>query len=323
MPGVSVQRLFEENHDKLQLEWLAGQQGSERTAPVGSLSDPRVGVVSHLNLTHPHRFQVLGNLEVNHLNRLDPQLQEAACRELFNDDLVAIVVGDGASMPTALLELSDARGVPALGSKTASTALVNLLRHYLSQELAEETTLHGVFMVILEVGVLITGDSAVGKSELALELISRGHGLVADDIVEFYRISPETLQGRCPPLLRDFLEVRGLGLLNIRSIFGETAVRLRKNLKMVVHLERFQNNDFSSLERLGNTQQTESILGLEFPKVVLPVAAGRNLAVLIEAATRNLILSQRGIDSTQQFMERQAEYMAREAAESTPKTTES
>jgi HPr kinase/phosphorylase len=161
----------------------------------------------------------------------------------------------------------------------------------------------------------------VGKSELALELISRGHGLVADDAVEFYRIGPETLQGRCPPLLRDFLEVRGLGLLNIRSIFGETAVRLRKNLKMVVHLERFRNNDFSSLERLGNSQQSETILGLKFPKVVLPVAAGRNLAVLIEAATRNLILSQRGIDSTQQFMERQAEYMAQEAAKNSSESS--
>lgn len=316
MPGVSVQRLFEENHEKLQLSWLAGQPGHQRVAPVGSLSDPRVGVVSHLNLTHPHRFQVLGNLEINHLNRLDPQLQEAAWRELFNDDLVAILVGDSALAPTSLLEMSESRGIPVLGSATASTALVNLLRHYLSQELAEETTLHGVFMVILEVGVLITGDSAVGKSELALELISRGHGLVADDIVEFYRISPETLQGRCPPMLRDFLEVRGLGLLNIRSIFGETAVRLRKNLKMVVHLERFQNNDFSSLERLDNKAQSQNILGLEFPKVVLPVAAGRNLAVLVEAATRNFILSQRGIDSTEQFVQRQAEYMAREAAQS-------
>jgi HPr kinase/phosphorylase len=321
MPGVSVRRLFEENRDKLELSWLAGLEGETRTAPVGSLSDPRVGVISHLNLTHPHRFQVLGTIEVNHLNRLDPQLQEAAWGGLFNDDLVAILVGDSATLPTALLEMAQARNIPVLGSTIASAVLINLLRHYFSQELAEETTMHGVFMVILEVGVLITGDSAVGKSELALELISRGHGLVADDAVEFYRIGPETLQGRCPPLLRDFLEVRGLGLLNIRSIFGETAVRLRKNLKMVVHLERFQNNDFSSLERLGNSQQTETILGLEFPKVVLPVAAGRNLAVLIEAATRNLILSQRGIDSTQQFMERQAEYMAQEAAKNNPESS--
>jgi HPr kinase/phosphorylase len=174
--------------------------------------------------------------------------------------------------------------------------------------------MHGVFMVVLEVGVLITGDSAVGKSELALELISRGHGLVADDVVELYRIAPETLQGRCPPLLRDFLEVRGLGVLDIRSIFGETAVRPHKNLKLLVHLEKPPGGDLAALERLPMNETSETIFNISFPKVVLPVAVGRNLAVLVEAATRNYILKQRGIDSTRQFVERHEQQMNRDAA---------
>ncbi|MDE1982744.1 MAG: HPr kinase/phosphorylase [Betaproteobacteria bacterium] len=313
MPDVSVQRLFNENREKLRLGWLAGRHGCQRMAPVGSLTDSRTGLIAHLNLTHPHRFQVLGQMEISYLQGLDDSALKNAFASIFSEDLAAIIVADDSPLPEFLGAAAEARGIPVIGSPVPSATVINLLRHYLSQELAEETTLHGVFMVILEVGVLITGDSAVGKSELALELISRGHGLVADDVVEFYRIGPETLQGRCPPLLRDFLEVRGLGLINIRSIFGETAVRPRKNLKLIVHLERPPGGDLSALDRLPANRRTQNILGLEVPQVVLPVAIGRNLAVLVEAATRNFILAQRGIDSTEQFIRRQAEYMAEEA----------
>jgi HPr kinase/phosphorylase len=151
---------------------------------------------------------------------------------------------------------------------------------------------------------MITGDSGVGKSELALELITRGSGLVADDVTELYRISPETLEGRCPELLRDYLEVRGLGMLNIRTMFGETAVRRKKSLKLIVHLYRPPHDDLSKLDRLP-TSGFEDILGVKIKKVELPVMAGRNLAVLVEAAARNFVLQQRGIDTMQQFISRQ------------------
>jgi HPr kinase/phosphorylase len=158
-------------------------------------------------------------------------------------------------------------------------------------------------------GVLITGASGVGKSELALELISRGSGLIADDVVEFYRIGPETIEGRCPELLRDFLEVRGLGVLNIRTVFGEAALRPRKNLKLIVHLERPGRELPPPLERLPLRPGDEDVMGVPIRKVTIPVAAGRNLAVLTEAAVRNHVLQLRGIDSTAQFIERQAEEM--------------
>jgi HPr kinase/phosphorylase len=184
-----------------------------------------------------------------------------------------------------------------------------MIRLYLSRVLAEVTTLHGVFLDVLEMGVLITGASAIGKSELALELISRGNGLIADDIVEIYRISPETLEGRCPGVLRDFLEVRGIGILNIRTIFGETAVRPRKLLKFIVHLEDHSHDAFSDLDRLQVNATYQEVLGVPIRKVTIPVAAGRNLAVLVEAAVRNFVLNQRGIDSTKEFIERQQKLM--------------
>jgi HPr kinase/phosphorylase len=174
-----------------------------------------------------------------------------------------------------------------------------------------------VFLDVLEIGVLITGDSSIGKSELALELISRGHGLVADDVVELQQIGPETIQGRCPPLLRDFLEVRGLGVLNIRSIFGETAVRPRKVLRLMVHLD-MPVAGMEPRDRLATRSGTQEILGVEIPTVTLAVAPGRNLAVLVEAAVRNHILITRGIDSTREFIARQEAVMRAEASTREP-----
>ena len=310
MPHVSVQRLYNDNRDKLNLSWAAGKQGGSRMIPVGSLYNPRVGVIAHLNLVHPQRVQVLGAAELAFFATLDQEAQHRAILNMFTDSLAVIIVGGGEPVPETLLHAADHYQVPLFVSPQTTPDLINILRYYLSQELAEQITMHGVFMAVLEVGVLITGDSAVGKSELGLELISRGHGLVADDVVEFYHISPETLQGRCPPLLRDFLEVRGLGVLNIRSIFGETAVRPRKNLKFIVHLEKPPGGDLAALERLPMNASTQTILGIPFPKVVLPVAVGLNLAVLVEAATRNFILKQRGIDSTRQFIERHEAQMS-------------
>jgi HPr kinase/phosphorylase len=184
-----------------------------------------------------------------------------------------------------------------------------LVRHYIVKALAESTTRHGVFLDVLGVGVLVTGDSGIGKSELGLELITRGNGLVADDITELYRISPETLEGRCPELLRDFLEVRGLGVLNIRTMFGETAVRRKKSLKLIVHMQRPLRGDLSHLERLPLTASHQEILGVKISTVSIPVMAGRNLAVLVEAAARNFVLQQRGIDSMQEFISRHEQQM--------------
>jgi HPr kinase/phosphorylase len=156
--------------------------------------------------------------------------------------------------------------------------------------------------------VLITGESGLGKSELGLELISRNHGLVADDAVEFARIAPHMIEGRCPPLLQNLLEVRGLGLLDIKTIFGETAVRRKMRLKLIVHLVRRKTME-ENYERLPINSQTEEVLGLAIRKVIIPVEAGRNLAVLLEAAVRNTILQLRGIDTLKEFMERQQRAM--------------
>jgi HPr kinase/phosphorylase len=309
MPQVSITRLFEDTREKLQLTWVAGKDGGGKGIDSEFTKDSSKGLVGHLNFIHPNLIQVLGDSEVDYLNGLDPAecrkaLERAAIREL-----ACFIVAGAKSLPALLAEVAESTHTPLFSSPIPSVELMWIIRPHLARSLAESSTIHGVFLDVLGVGVLITGDSGVGKSELALELVSRGSGLIADDVVELYRLGPESIEGRCPGLLRDFLEVRGLGVLNIRTIFGEAALRPRKNVKLIVHLERPSGSDITHLERLPLKPGTESLMGVDIHKVTIPVAAGRNLAVLTEAAVRSHVLQMRGIDSTREFVERQARLM--------------
>lgn len=228
---------------------------------------------------------------------------------LADSGTACFILSDGERAPDVLKELTAHMGIPVLASPLPSLQIIWFIRTYLGRELADFVTRHGVLLDVLGMGVLLTGDSGVGKSELALELITRGSGLVADDVVELYHVAPQTLEGRSPEMLKDFLEVRGLGMLNIRTIFGETAVRIRKNLKLIAQLERPVGGSVPGLERLPLHASTEEIMGVAVRKVQLPVAAGRNLAVLVEAAVRNYVLQLRGIDSTHEFIRRQEQHL--------------
>jgi HPr kinase/phosphorylase len=311
MPRLSVQRLFDERRARLGLAWAAATGGGAREFTGEMLHRPGVGLIGHLNLIHPLLAQVLGPRELEYLGKLEPPMREQTFGHIARGETLCVFVCDAVKPPSELVAACEAAGTPLITSAEPSQFVINVLRPYMQQELGEITNLHGVFLDVFEIGVLITGDSSIGKSELALELISRGHGLVADDVVELQQMGPETIQGRCPPLLRDFLEVRGLGVLNIKSIFGETAIRPRKVLRLMVHLE-MPVRGAEPRDRLASRSGTQDILGVEIPTVTLAVVAGRNLAVLVEAAVRNHILLTRGIDSTREFIERQARHMTGE-----------
>ncbi|HUR81308.1 MAG TPA: HPr(Ser) kinase/phosphatase [Thermoanaerobaculia bacterium] len=313
MPRLSVQRLFDDRRERLGLAWAAGARGATREFTGEMVRTPGVGLIGHLNLIHQMLTQVLGPREVEYVEKLSGEVQATTAAHIMGGDTMCVVIGDGVAAPGVLVEAAEKAGTPLILSSEPSQHVINVLRPYMQQELGEVTTLHGVFLDVLEIGVLITGDSSIGKSELALELISRGHGLVADDVVELQQIGPETVQGRCPPMLRDFLEVRGLGVLNIRSIFGETAVRPRKVLRLLVHLD-MPVGGMEPKDRMSSRAGTAEILGVEIPTVTLAVAPGRNLAVLVEAAVRNHILITRGIDSTREFIARQEAVLRSEAA---------
>lgn len=308
MPQVSIAKLFEDNQSRLQLEWRGGEGGAGKLLDSELIKDSSKGLIGHLNFIHPNLIQVLGVSEIQHLDSMDTDTCAAALRRVTALDPTCFVVAGASRVPESLQAIAAETATPLLVSPVPSVELMWMLRPYLARALAECTTVHGVMLDVLGMGVLITGVSGAGKSELALELISRGSGLIADDVVELYRVGPENIDGRCPTLLKDFLEVRGLGVLNIRSIFGESALRPRKALKLIVNLERPGGGEVPA-ERLPLKPGSETIMGVQIRKVAIPVAAGRNLAVLTEAAVRNYVLQLRGIDSTREFIERQAHQM--------------
>jgi HPr kinase/phosphorylase len=306
MRQTTVARLFDDNLERLRLRHICGSLETRI-----SVSEDRIwpaDMVGHLNLIHPDRLQILGSSELAWARRQTREKVIQHIRDILSYGPPAIIIADDEDIPSMVRTLCANEDVALFASPLPAANVIDLLRSYLSRKLAERVALHGVLMDVLGLGVFITGDSGAGKSELALELISRGHGLVADDIVEFSRIAPTVLEGRCPALLQDVIEVRGLGILNIRTIFGETACRRKMKLKLVVHLQRRQPGQEDPL-RLTLEGEQQSILGVSLRRVVLPVAAGRNLAVLLEAAVRSTILLLRGIDSTQDFVDRQQRAM--------------
>ena len=308
--AVSADALFEDHRGKLKWQWIAGLGASERRFDEVAVRAARSGadLVGYLNYIHPYRVQILGEREVAYLTRGTDEDCLRRVSRIVTLEPPVLVLADGQAAPEALLRVCERAQIPMFATPESSAFVIDVLRAYLSKHFADRTTMHGVFMDILGLGVLITGESGLGKSELGLELISRGNGLVADDAVDLFRINQTTIEARCPELLQNLLEVRGIGLLDIRAIFGETAVRRKMRLKLIVHLVRRENFE-RDYERIPAEPLTQDVLGIPVRKVVIQVVAGRNIAVLVEAAVRNTILHMRGIDTYQDFMERQREAM--------------
>ena len=311
MAQISVAELYKKTRHKLKLSWIAGLEGGENILDSETVTKPSLALIGHLNFVHPNRVQVLGCAEMDYLRTLELVETNQAIANLFSTDLAAVIIANGEKAPKALLEASNQHITPLFTSPLRSPQLMDILSHYLAQAVAESVSLHGVFVEVQGFGVLIKGSAAIGKSELALELISRGHRLVADDIVDFFRISPERIEGRCPELLQDFLEVRGLGILNIRALFGDNAVKPTKPLDLIIQLEMADTLIPQTLNRLEIKMQHEQILDVKIPKVTIPIAAGRNIAVLVEVAVRNHILLLRGVNATKQFTKRQKMAMSK------------
>ena len=299
---LSITQLYQDHQEKLKLTWVAAV-GVERHVELKDMETYGPDVVGHLNLIYSHRVQVIGKAEQDWAARVGMDRWHRQIDDLMACEPPAMIIADDLEPMPGLLDICEKTGTPLFKSPKACSAVIDLLHIYLARRFADTVSTHGVFMDVFGMGVLITGESGIGKSELALELVSRGHGLVADDVVELARTAPTTIEGRCPGMLKEYLEVRGLGLLNIRTIFGETAARRKMKLKLIVHLQR--NVPGEDLPRLPLDSQAHEILGIPVRKVCFHVAPGRNLAVLLEAAVRNCILQLRGIDSMSEFINRQ------------------
>jgi len=272
----------------------------------------RPSLAGYLNIIYPNKVQILGTEELSWLDGLDSRARWEVIEKIMQARPLALVISKEQRIPEDLRIAAEETDTPLWLSPRRGHELLNHLQYHLARTLAPRVTLHGVFMEIYSIGVLITGESGSGKSELALELVTRGHRLVADDAPEFTQIAPDVLDGTCPDLLQDLLEVRGLGVLNVRQMFGDTAVKKNKYLRLVVHLTKpHLEPQPSGMERITGDLSARRVLDLDVPQITLPVMPGRNLAVLAEAATRAHILRAKGVDPAAAFMARHSHFLER------------
>lgn len=310
--SITARELFDQLQEKLGLRWLAGQAGGNRSIESGDTIARRPSLAGYLNAVYPNKVQILGSEELAWLDSLDARLRWETIEKIVQFRPLALVISKNQSCPEDLRNAAEESATPLWVAPRRGHELLNHLSYHLARTLAPRVTLHGVFMEIYSIGVLITGEAGSGKSELALELLSRGHRLVADDAPEFTQIAPDVLDGTCPELLQDLLEVRGLGVLNVREMFGDTAVKKNKYLRLIVHLTKPMTEPSPhGYERLTGDSGTRHVLDLDVPLITLPVMPGRNLAVLTEAATRLHILRTKGIDPAAMFIARHSNLLER------------
>lgn len=309
LPPLSAQAVFQSLETVLDLRWLGGQSGGQRVLwPPGAAGAPFYG---RLNWIHPPSLQIIGSEESAFLHRLEPAVRDGLLAVLATESGVWLVCGD-LELAARLRACAETTQLPLWHTPVPSEVALERLFSY-RHGLDASTVMHGELLEVFGLGVLITGDSGVGKSELALELISRGHRLVADDTPNLTRITPEILEGACPPTLADLLEVRGLGILNIRRMFGDSAIKRNKRVRLIIHLVRQEEIALSAETRLSGLRDTQNILGIDMPTITLPIASGRNLAVLVECAVRDHILRLNGYRAEEDLAARINKAMARAA----------
>ncbi|MGU9977299.1 MAG: HPr(Ser) kinase/phosphatase [Candidatus Oxydemutatoraceae bacterium WSBS_2016_MAG_OTU14] len=285
----TLHKFFQEQAKELELKWLAGKDDSERIF-TSNENNPKGSIVGYFNPVHASQVQILGQTEIDYLNSLPEQKLQATLEQLFGTETIVVILADGCMPIGNMLNIANKNNIGLLQTILTGEHLVYNLGYYFSHLLAKKVTLHGVFMEVLSIGVLLSGESGIGKSELALELITRGHRLIADDAPLFARIAPNIIIGTSPSVIQDFLEVRGLGVLNIRRMYGDTAIKMSKYLKFIIHIQESKEHDANQEDRLVAPEKSRNVLGMDIPYVDILLAPGRNLGVLVEAAVRNHLL---------------------------------
>ena len=342
---ITVQELYRQHSELLSLKWIAGKKGGRRIVvpelvlpPMNDDGDENSGeggngrdrdamitpderkrdagksLVGYLNLIHPHQVQLLGKVELDFIHNMRDTTLEDTLAQVYSANPVCMIVTDNCPAPEILTRRCKEENVPLLRSAMVSARVYDTLHYFFANLFADMLTMHGVFMEVMGIGVLISGRSGIGKSELALELITRGHRLIADDAPEFAKIAPDIIRGSCPPALADFLEVRGLGVINVRRLYGENAVKKNKYLRLIARLEPMRKEQLVSLDRLAGSYREVRLFGIDVPQITLPVAPGRNMAILVESAVRNHVLRMGGYDSARDFVEHQQSLVDKKAS---------
>lgn len=296
---LDVARFFNEQRNALELTLVAGEAGLAKEIAVPRPQKPGLALLGDTSKLYPKRIQVLGRSEIQYLENLDKDKQQEVITKICEIEVSCFLITRNNTPPTALIDQCQSRKIPLLVTPQVTQPVITRLTAYLKEKLNDSQTIHGVLVSVIGVGVLIIGRSGIGKSECALDLVARGYQLVADDMVEVIRQDAQTIQGYSSKILGHHMEVRGLGIINVRDLFGIAAVRSRKIVNLVVELVDW--SDTEDYDRLGIKREVYNILGVEVPYIRLPVSPARNLSTLIEVAARNELLKRGGQNTALEF----------------------
>jgi HPr kinase/phosphorylase len=299
---MEIKTLLSALRVELGLEILAGKEGLDRRISAASIQKPGLALAGFTEMFKPGRVQVLGRTEIDYLWSLTPTARSQAVENLLKCTPPTVVVTRGADVPEQLISSASTHRIPLLTTGLRSSVFVEALHKFLANRLARVRSIHGVLVDVFGVGILMIGKSGIGKSECALELVMRGHRLVADDVIDVSKKLPSTIIGSGNELIRHHMEIRGLGIINIKDLFGVSSIRETKRIEVVVALEEWDPN--KTYERLGMTEKTHEILGVLLPKVIIPVRPGRSLTTIVEVAARNQLLKVMGHHSAIEFQNR-------------------
>lgn len=302
-PAITVSEFVAHAPPQLELRIIAGASGAgARRLTVPRIQKLGLALAGFTHYIHPGRLQIVGQSELRYLGQLDPERRREAIHNLSLESISCVLVTKGLDPPPELIEEAEAAGLPVISTPVVSSTAISTVTDCLNELLAPLEVRHGVLLDIYGLGILIEGASGIGKSECALDLIARGHRLVADDVVEVRRVGTEKLTGAAPELLREHLEIRGLGIMNIRDLFGVSAVSAAKTIELSIKLERW--DEAAAVDRLGIDAQSIEMLSVSVPQLVIPVSPGRNLSTLVETAARIQLLRARGYNAAQDFVAR-------------------
>jgi HPr kinase/phosphorylase len=299
MSSLLVQELEQDREYHLDLTLMAGRKGMRRRITQSQVQKMGLALTGFIQFTNPERLQVIGNTEMSYLNTLDAHLQEKVIHQICSLELACLVITRNLEVPELLLQEADEKGIPLFRTNLRSFDFIERVTKFLEEKLASTSSIHGVLLDVFGVGVLILGKSGIGKSECALDLVLRGHRLVADDMVHIQKRSPSSLIGSGFEIIQHHMEIRGLGIINIRSLFGVEAIRERKKIELILELVEWDHN--REYDRLGFEEEKYTILGVDLPMLRIPVTPARNLTTIIEVAARNHLLKVMGYDSALEF----------------------
>ncbi len=302
MISITVKDILQDSKHKLQLKIFTGTSGVQKKIFIPQIQKPGLALTGYTSNLHPGRVQVLGNSEIDYLEHLPHQKIKKIAQQICQVDIACFVVANHKKPPEALRQECEKKKIPILLTPLPTSTLIQRLTRCLEEKLTETTTIHGVLLDVFGVGTLLTGKSGIGKSECALEMIMKGHRLVADDMILISKKPPNRLYGSGSDLLKYHMEIRGLGIINIKDLFGVAAVRDQKMIELVIEMVEW--NQKEEYERVGIDQKFHEILGIELPFVKLPVRSGRSLTSIIEVASRNHLLKLKGYYSAQEFQDK-------------------